>query len=985
MDAVTAAVTSYVATRWYRAPELLTGGLEYGSAVDLWAAGCIMGELIDQQPLFPGDSDIDQLYRIQLVLGPITDEQLRALSASPRWQRLALTLANGLIPFEPIKANGTTLQQRLIPYSRFDRVALDFLQRLLTMEPQGRMTAAEALNHPYLRHFEQCAPHRLIQPPPAASRSPYFGNFVRQQKQALPKAVHRRQVAKAVQLEAVVEGHEVALPQRPKAFKTHQQVAPSLALKGLRKKWLKARSHQLASLDDYITCCGGVGSVRHGFLAVCAYTAQDAQNQRSSQPQPADALRVDPEDARMDEEPPEDWDWQQGSSDGSIQQQQHQQAQPLQQQQQEQLQQQQQWQRLHLAEDWSHSRNAKQPEETFALHSPSQASETEAPPSKREMPASLEPMPHPILQGTAHKAEERKPQPEPQCVQQQQQHRQQQQPRGTRLAAGSVNMASRVAEKAQHAKSQETVVHKEGGVESCGPAAADEAAAAQRVPQSRKQQAGAPPPRPAMQLNGLALRVLNDSRSSGAMGGLSTPPGQGAARGEHAAAVNHAGTIQKSTASDAPALPAPIPAHMSPTFVRCPNAGRGPRTEQHVGPQMPQLLQQPFIDLTLQQAARLIELDGISLKQRARPRQLVSQQTSSLQNQQQQNVQQQQPMMRQAADESQEVCSTAAAQQGPPKKWPFPSEAPGQAEDHARRRVPSREIRRLSFEVSRGATSEAMQMPRSQAKTQLPPFRQRSHSREFSYQQQQQALLRRMQQQQRQAVQRRQQRVMQLNEQRGWTGSVNPKATPEATAWAPQATAAWQQLLAAAAPHTLKSKSIAFPAAACYSMSTALEPRPGVPEAPNHQQHAPGVQIDMWGQQQHMQQQRKPQAKVTCAQPPQGDPSRRLVQPGPHPPFFGRDNLNQPHQGPFIRAPVMPRAAEASPSLGLDAQGSRWIGATPQAHSEEARVPPALAVPPVGCATSYEELIAFFRGLAEQQRMARQEGMGLYHEGQSLL
>ncbi|XP_026191336.1 cyclin-dependent kinase-like 5 [Cyclospora cayetanensis] len=146
MDAVTAVLTSYVATRWYRAPELLTGGLEYGAPVDLWAAGCIMGELIDQQPLFPGDSDIDQLYKIQLVLGPITEEQARALSVSPRYSHIKFP------PLPPPEG----LRNRYA--GRFDRVALDFLQRLLTLEPQGRMTAAEALEHPYIRHLEHAAP-----------------------------------------------------------------------------------------------------------------------------------------------------------------------------------------------------------------------------------------------------------------------------------------------------------------------------------------------------------------------------------------------------------------------------------------------------------------------------------------------------------------------------------------------------------------------------------------------------------------------------------------------------------------------------------------------------------------------------------------------------------------------------------------------------------------------------------------------------------
>ena len=54
-------LTDYVATRWYRSPELLlvSDQLPYGKEVDVWAIGCIMGELMDGQPLFPGDSEID--------------------------------------------------------------------------------------------------------------------------------------------------------------------------------------------------------------------------------------------------------------------------------------------------------------------------------------------------------------------------------------------------------------------------------------------------------------------------------------------------------------------------------------------------------------------------------------------------------------------------------------------------------------------------------------------------------------------------------------------------------------------------------------------------------------------------------------------------------------------------------------------------------------------------------------------------------------
>lgn len=61
-------MTDYVATRWYRSPELLLGD-KYAKEVDIWAIGCIMGELTDGEPLFPGESEIDQLYVIQKILG----------------------------------------------------------------------------------------------------------------------------------------------------------------------------------------------------------------------------------------------------------------------------------------------------------------------------------------------------------------------------------------------------------------------------------------------------------------------------------------------------------------------------------------------------------------------------------------------------------------------------------------------------------------------------------------------------------------------------------------------------------------------------------------------------------------------------------------------------------------------------------------------------------------------------------------------------
>ena len=64
-------MTDYVATRWYRSPELLLSD-RYSKEVDIWAIGCIMGELTDGEPLFPGESEIDQLFEIQKILGALT-------------------------------------------------------------------------------------------------------------------------------------------------------------------------------------------------------------------------------------------------------------------------------------------------------------------------------------------------------------------------------------------------------------------------------------------------------------------------------------------------------------------------------------------------------------------------------------------------------------------------------------------------------------------------------------------------------------------------------------------------------------------------------------------------------------------------------------------------------------------------------------------------------------------------------------------------
>ncbi|GBL90270.1 Cyclin-dependent kinase-like 4 [Araneus ventricosus] len=69
--------TDYVATRWYRAPELLVGDTHYGPEVDVWAIGCVAAELIRGEALWPGKSDVDQLYLIRRTLGELTPRHLQ--------------------------------------------------------------------------------------------------------------------------------------------------------------------------------------------------------------------------------------------------------------------------------------------------------------------------------------------------------------------------------------------------------------------------------------------------------------------------------------------------------------------------------------------------------------------------------------------------------------------------------------------------------------------------------------------------------------------------------------------------------------------------------------------------------------------------------------------------------------------------------------------------------------------------------------------
>lgn len=154
-------LSDYVATRWYRAPELLLGSTDYDASVDIFAMGCIMGELSDGQPLFPGESEIDQLYIIQRMLGPLTSQQDALFLRNPRFVGLKF----------PDMSRPETLQKKYV--ETLSKRSLSFMQALLQMEPSQRYSSKECLDHPY---FEDIRGEYLPRQPTsragtAASRS----------------------------------------------------------------------------------------------------------------------------------------------------------------------------------------------------------------------------------------------------------------------------------------------------------------------------------------------------------------------------------------------------------------------------------------------------------------------------------------------------------------------------------------------------------------------------------------------------------------------------------------------------------------------------------------------------------------------------------------------------------------------------------------------------------------------------------------------
>ncbi|XP_035240567.1 cyclin-dependent kinase-like 1 isoform X2 [Anguilla anguilla] len=130
--------TDYVATRWYRAPELLVGDTQYGPPVDVWALGCVFAELLHGNALWPGRSDVDQLYLIRRTLGDLI----------PRHQQVfrSNVFFNGVSIPDP--ETREPLEKR---FHSASPQALTFLKSCLVMDPSLRLSCEELLALPYFQ------------------------------------------------------------------------------------------------------------------------------------------------------------------------------------------------------------------------------------------------------------------------------------------------------------------------------------------------------------------------------------------------------------------------------------------------------------------------------------------------------------------------------------------------------------------------------------------------------------------------------------------------------------------------------------------------------------------------------------------------------------------------------------------------------------------------------------------------------------------
>lgn len=126
--------THEVVTLWYRPPEILLGCKTYALPVDMWAVGTILCEMSTKRPLFPGDSEIDEIFKIFRIMGTPNEEIWPGVTSLQDWNTsFPVWPSLNLAKFAP----------------SLDPEGLDLMEQLMMMDPRRRLSAIEAMKHPY--------------------------------------------------------------------------------------------------------------------------------------------------------------------------------------------------------------------------------------------------------------------------------------------------------------------------------------------------------------------------------------------------------------------------------------------------------------------------------------------------------------------------------------------------------------------------------------------------------------------------------------------------------------------------------------------------------------------------------------------------------------------------------------------------------------------------------------------------------------------
>ncbi|CAE7881520.1 erkB [Symbiodinium sp. KB8] len=133
--------TDYVATRWYRPPEILLGAPKHTFGIDMWSVGTVLGECYRKKPMFPGNSTINQLELVLAITGRPSPEDVASIGSKYTEQMIAKV---------PATASKTTLE-KLCPGAPED--AIDLMTKCMQFNPAKRITAVEALAHPFVAQF----------------------------------------------------------------------------------------------------------------------------------------------------------------------------------------------------------------------------------------------------------------------------------------------------------------------------------------------------------------------------------------------------------------------------------------------------------------------------------------------------------------------------------------------------------------------------------------------------------------------------------------------------------------------------------------------------------------------------------------------------------------------------------------------------------------------------------------------------------------